>query len=147
MDQDTDLVRKAAEFARMKHGDTLDDSGEPYFEAHVVKVAELLRVVAPDDETLLAAAYLHDTIEDTDTTYAELVQSFGGEVADLVMEVTQEGQKDSYGYYFPRLHSQRGITLKFADRLSNLTRMESWSPQRQAQYLRKSRFWKTDPPS
>jgi (p)ppGpp synthase/HD superfamily hydrolase len=104
-----------------------------------------LRVVAPEDENLIAAGYLHDTIEDTETTYAELVEAFNRDVADLIMEVTQEGRKDRFGYYFPRLESQRGVTLKFADRLSNLTRMQSWSPKRRAQYLRKSRFWRTAP--
>lgn len=145
MESDTDLVRRAAAFARAKHGDTIDDSGELVFHAHLEKVAELLRVVAPEDANLIAAGYLHDTIEDTETTYDELVEAFNRDVADLVMEVTQEGRKDRYGYYFPRLHSQRGITLKFADRLSNVTRMQSWSPQRRNQYLRKSRFWKTAP--
>jgi (p)ppGpp synthase/HD superfamily hydrolase len=142
---DTELVRRAAEFARAKHGDTLDDNEALVFDSHVAKVAELLRVVAPGDENLIAAGYLHDTIEDTETTYAELLDAFNRDVADLVMEVTQEGRKDSCGYYFPRLQSQRGITLKFADRLSNLTRMQSWSPKRREQYLRKSRFWRTAP--
>jgi (p)ppGpp synthase/HD superfamily hydrolase len=145
MQQDTELVRRAAEFARAKHGDTLDDNGEVFFDAHLEKVAGLLRVVAPEDENLIAAGYLHDTIEDTETTYAELVEAFNRDVADLIMEVTQEGRKDRFGYYFPRLESQRGVTLKFADRLSNLTRMQSWSPKRRAQYLRKSRFWRTAP--
>ena len=142
MTQGTAIVRRAAEFARAKHGDTLDDNGQLFFDAHPAKVAELLNVVAPKDENLIAAGYLHDTVEDTDTTYEELIEVFNRDVADLVMEVTQEGRKDNYGYYFPRLHSQRGITLKFADRLSNLSRLESWSPQRRDQYLRKSQFWR-----
>ncbi len=145
MTQDTELVRRAAEFARAKHGDTLDDNGELFFDAHLKKVAELLKVVTPDDENLIAAGYLHDTLEDTDTTYEELVEAFNRDIADLVMEVTQEGRKDSFGYYFPRLESQRGITLKFADRLSNLSRLQSWNQKRRAQYLKKSRFWKTSP--
>jgi (p)ppGpp synthase/HD superfamily hydrolase len=145
MTQDSELVRRAAEFARAKHGDTLDDNGQVFFDAHPAKVADLLKVVAPDDENLIAAGYLHDTVEDTDATYAELVQEFNQDIADLVMEVTQEGRKDSFGYYFPRLQSQRAITLKFADRLSNLTRLQSWNQKRRAQYLRKSRFWKTSP--
>jgi (p)ppGpp synthase/HD superfamily hydrolase len=97
MQQDTELVRRAAEFARAKHGDTLDDNGEVFFDAHLEKVAGLLRVVAPEDENLIAAGYLHDTIEDTETTYAELVEAFNRDVADLIMEVTQEGRKDRFG--------------------------------------------------
>jgi (p)ppGpp synthase/HD superfamily hydrolase len=119
MTEDADVVQRAAAFARAKHGDTLDDDGKLFFEAHLAKVADLLRVVTPDDHNLIAAGYLHDTLEDTDTTYEELVEEFGRDVADLVLEVTQEGRNDSYGYY--------------------------WSPKRRAQYLRTSRFWRTGP--
>lgn len=58
------------------------------------------------------------------------------------MEVTHEGQKDEYGYYFPRLKTKEGIMLKFADRLSNLSRMDNWNERRVAHYIKKSRFWK-----
>ena len=60
------------------------------------------------------------------------------------MEVTHEGRKDEIGYYFPRLKTQRGIVLKFADRISNLSRMESWDDNRKNHYLRKSKFWKSE---
>jgi (p)ppGpp synthase/HD superfamily hydrolase len=94
---------------------------------------------------VLAAAYLHDTIEDTIIgTYGTLERMFGKEVADLVMEVTHDGQPDQKGYYFPRLHSQKAIMIKFADRLSNLSRMSSWDQKRKDQYLRKSKFWKSE---
>ncbi len=92
----------------------------------------------------MSAGLLHDTIEDTNTTYEELVQFFGNRVADLVMEVTHEGQKNSKGFYFPRLKSKEGILIKFADRLSNLSRMSTWNEDRKAQYLRKSNFWKME---
>ena len=94
-----------------------------------------------NDPNLLAAAYLHDVVEDCGVTYEDLVREFNQDIADLVMEVTHEGDKTK-GYYFPRLHSKRGIMLKFADRLSNISRMDSWSESRQNQYLRKSKFWK-----
>ena len=67
-------------------------------------------------------------------------------IADLVMEVTHEGSKDKYGYYFPRLKTTRGIILKFADRLSNLTRMGAWDDDRIDQYIRRSKFWRDPPP-
>jgi len=136
------IVKKAIKFARNKHGDVKDDCGKNYFEAHVLPVYKILRVVAKDDKNLLCAAILHDTIEDTNTGWCELSTEFGDDVANLVFEVTHEGEKDT-GYYFPRLQSRRAILLKFADRLSNLSRMESWSTKRQEQYLRKSKFWKT----
>ena len=139
---DIRLEERAYLFAMNKHKDHKDDSGKAYFFSHVNQVANLIREITEDSE-LVAAAYLHDTIEDTQTTYEELEKEFGKRVADLVMEVTHDGQKDNIGYYFPRLHSKDGIVLKFADRLSNLSRMEPWDIARQEHYLKKSKFWKS----
>jgi len=138
-----DKLLKAIAFAQEKHRGQLDDSGKDYFEEHCLQVYNILNTVT-EDQNLLCAALLHDTYEDTDTTYEEVLQIFGRDIADLVNEVTQEGQKDSKGYYFPRLKTERGILLKFADRLSNLSRMEAWDNKRREQYLRKSKFWKSE---
>lgn len=129
------------EFARKRHKGQLDDNGEDYYKAHILPVFRTLDALT-DDEALLAAALLHDTLEDTETSYEELVKVFGQEVADIVNEVTHEGAKDDYGFYFPRLYSQKGIMLKFADRLSNISRMQSWDEKRKQQYLKRSKFWK-----
>jgi len=136
----TDLETRAHDFAKKKHGDTLDDSGKIYFEAHVCQVVKLVKDVT-NDESLIAAAYLHDTLEDTETTYAELEKEFGPKIAGLVHELTHEGTREK-GYYFPRLKSEGAILIKFADRLSNLSRMDAWTPERRAAYFRKSRFWR-----
>ncbi len=137
------LPLKALKFATIKHRGQLDDTNKPYI-IHPCQVVDILRKVAPNDENLLCAGYLHDTIEDTKTTYEELVGEFGQDVADLVMEVTHEGSKEKKGYYFPRLKTQRGIMLKFADRLSNISRMEAWDEERKAHYLKRSKFWKSE---
>jgi (p)ppGpp synthase/HD superfamily hydrolase len=137
-------INEASEFAHKKHGNQKDDNGLSYFQAHVVKVADIVRLVAPNDTNLIKAAYLHDTIEDTHTTYDELKQKFGHDVADLVLEVSHEGSK-KVGYYFPRLHTQRGIVLKFCDRLNNISRMEPWGRERKEHYIRKSKFWRSEP--
>jgi len=138
-----DKLLKAIAFAQEKHRGQLDDSGKDYFEEHCLQVYNILNTVT-EDQNLLCAALLHDTYEDTDTTYEEVLQIFGRDIADLVNEVTQEGQKDSKGYYFPRLKTERGILLKFADRLSNLSRMEAWDDKRREYYLKKSKFWKSE---
>ncbi len=138
-----DKLLKAIAFAQEKHRGQLDDSGKDYFEEHCLQVYNILNTVT-EDQNLLCAALLHDTYEDTDTTYEEVLRIFGKDIADLVNEVTQEGQKDSKGYYFPRLKTQRGIMLKFADRLSNLSRMEAWDDKRREHYLKKSKFWKSE---
>lgn len=138
-----DILKKAFNFAREKHMGQLDDEGDEYFFAHLCPVVDILKQVT-DDETILAAAYLHDTLEDTDTDFRDLVINFGNEVADLVLEVTHSGEKDQKGYYFPFLKTKNGILIKFADRLSNLSRMSGWDDKRQAQYLRKSKFWSSE---
>lgn len=132
-----DKVTKAFWFAMDKHVGQLDDSGESYFYAHLCQVYAVIREICPTDHNLACAALLHDTIEDTNTTYEELIKHFNQDVADLVLELT----KDKNGN-FPRLKSKRAILIKFADRLSNLSRMDCWSEDRQKKYLNKSKFWK-----
>ena len=137
------LEEKALEFASIKHEGQLDDQGRPYFFAHIIQVYSLLKDVT-DDEEVLCVGILHDIIEDTDTTYEELVHEFTKEIADLVMEVTYDGDRET-GRYFPRLHSHKAIVVKFADRLSNLVRMVDWPGDWQEDYLRQSCFWPTEP--
>ncbi|MEQ1676621.1 MAG: HD domain-containing protein [Chitinophagaceae bacterium] len=141
MTLNVDLVDIAYNFAQQKHRGQQDDGGADYFLAHVVQVFNILRKVT-DNQDILAAALLHDTLEDTETTYEELVNTFGIPVANLVMEVTHEGNSKD-GYYFPRLHSQHGIMIKMADRLSNISRMEPWDEKRREKYLKKTKFWKS----
>ncbi len=136
------VINKARKFATLKHAGQFDDDGLPYIQHPQRVVAILEHVTDIGDTDVRAAAWLHDTLEDTKTTYLELVSEFGYAVANLVMEVTHKGQKDSNGYYFPNLHSREAIMIKFADRLDNLSRMENWEPKRREQYLAKSRFWK-----
>ena len=137
------LTFKARVFARIKHAGQVDDCGKDYYEVHLQQVFYILLQITGDQD-ILSAGLLHDTLEDTQTTYEELVEHFGKRVADLVNEVTHEGKKDKKGFYFPRLKSRDAILLKFADRLSNLSRMESWTPDRQVHYLKKSKFWKSE---
>jgi len=139
-----ELINKAYLFAKKKHGNQLDDEGKNYFTFHVYRVYRCLETLVPGEYELLCAALLHDTLEDTETTYAELVKEFGKDIAELVNEVTHEGKPDEKGFFFPRLNSKRGIMLKFADRLSNLSRMNSWNIKRAEQYLRKSKFWRSE---
>jgi GTP pyrophosphokinase len=137
------LEDKALEFAAEKHKGQLDDQGRPYFFAHIVQVHGLLNEVTDDEETL-CAGLLHDILEDTETTYEELIREFNKEIADLVMELTYEGDNDS-GRYFPRLRTRKAVVVKFADRLSNLARMVDWPGDWQQDYMDESKFWSTEP--
>lgn len=135
------LLWEADGYAEKAHeGQFRDDGVTPYM-THPRQVATIIAQVT-DDENMIAAALLHDVIEDTAITYEDLVIDFGEDIANLVNEVSHEGKPDSKGYYFPRLKTQRGIMLKFADRLSNLSDMASWDEKRREHYLRKSKFWK-----
>jgi (p)ppGpp synthase/HD superfamily hydrolase len=91
----------------------------------------------PQDESLLAAGYLHDVMEDCSVTYEELKREFNQDIADLVKEVT----KSKYNT-FPHLSTRRGVMLKFADRLANLSMMDDKDEQWQKRYIEKSKFWK-----
>ncbi len=134
-------IRRAKEFAEAAHFGQKDDSGKDYFVAHIITIVEAISCFT-DDTDVICAAILHDTIEDTKTTVRELVENFGERVADLVMEVTHEGEKDDYGYYFPRLKTADGILIKLCDRASNVSRMQPWNNGRRQQYLKRTKFWK-----
>jgi (p)ppGpp synthase/HD superfamily hydrolase len=136
------IIKKAQEFAKLKHKGQLDTDNKDYYKAHLEVVGNIIQLIT-DDENIIASAYLHDTLEDTDTTYKELVKTFNETIAEYVYEMTHRGDKDK-GYYFPNLKSKNAILIKFADRLSNLSRMNNWNEERQNQYIRKSKFWKTN---
>lgn len=128
------ILADAYKYARHAHEGQLDDDGTDHFD-HCEAVAEIIELVMPHDVNLLAAAYLHDTLEDTDTTEQQLRQLFNDDVADLVIEVTKvDGE-------FLNLKTERGVILKYADRLHNLSRMQVWSKEKRAKYVNKSKFW------
>lgn len=139
-----DIIHKAAAFAAKAHAGQFRDNGVTPFILHPAKVSMILSVVCPDDPELIAAAWLHDTVEDTDTTFAQLLDEFGPEVMKLVAEVTHIKPADGPAY-FPNLKTRRGAILKFADRLSNLADMDGWDEKRQDKYIAKSTFWKNKP--
>src|ERR1700738_3482956 len=86
------LVSEAADFAARRHSGMARKGrgNEPYIN-HLAEVANLLATATDGtDAELVAAGWLHDTIEDTDTTREELSQDFGRRVADLGAEVTHD---------------------------------------------------------
>lgn len=84
------IWQKAASFAAHAHRNQIrKDNRTPYF-AHCVRVAFTVRdVFACEDHVAIAAAFLHDTIEDTTTDYDDLAERFGPEVADCVAALTK----------------------------------------------------------
>src|SRR2546421_13052674 len=81
------LLNRAYVYAMKAHGEQKRASGDPYF-THPLEVAAILTELKLDDATI-AAALLHDTIEDTPTTRAEIDQVFGPDIGHLVEGLTK----------------------------------------------------------
>jgi len=88
--EQSEVIKKAYEFAKERHGEQRRKTGEPYV-IHPLKVALILSDLGMDSQTIVAAL-LHDLIEDTETTYEEIKEEFGQVVADLVEGVTKIGK-------------------------------------------------------
>ncbi len=138
--RDVKIIQKAYEYAKAKHGDQLRKSGEPYI-IHPVQVAYTLATLGMDDNTI-RAALLHDVLEDTDTTYADLEKEFNSEVAYMVDGVTklsklqyasvEEQQVENYRKMFLAMGKDiRVILIKLADRLHNMRTLKYLSRDRQ----------------
>ena len=119
--------RDAARYAAQAHAGQQRSGGKPYI-SHPVRVANLVRKYKDSAklDKLLSAAFLHDTIEDTDTTEEQLRKMFGDLVATLVTELTSDKEKiEKLGkaeYLTQKMinMSSWGLVIKLADRLDNV---------------------------
>ena len=84
---DMDLIERAYRYADGKHKDQLRKSGEPYI-IHPLAVAEIVAEIGLDSDAI-AAALLHDCLEDTDASFEEISRLFGETIAELVEGVTK----------------------------------------------------------
>ena len=132
------LLRRAWEVGAAAHAGQTRKSGEPYI-THPVAVAEVLAELGLDVETLIAAI-LHDTIEDTPLTRAEITREFGESVAELVDGVTkldklhvrdrQEAAAESFRKKLLAMSRDlRVIMIKLADRLHNMRTLGAQSAE------------------
>ncbi len=142
-----DLIRRAYAYGMAMHEGQFRKSGEPYF-THPVAVAAILTEQRLDDATLITAL-LHDTIEDTKSTYAEVERQFGVEVAELVdgvtkltnlqLSSTETKQAENFRKLFMAMSKDlRVILVKLADRLHNMRTIKSMRPEKQAQKARET---------
>jgi (p)ppGpp synthase/HD superfamily hydrolase len=138
---------RAVHFAAIKHKGQRrkGENAEPYIN-HLAEVAETLAFhTEGQDWNLVIAGLLHDTLEDTNTTYEELVAAFGHDVADLVKEVTDDKslpktERKRLQIENARYKSARAKMLKIADKLSNLNSIlnsppKDWSLERKREYF------------
>src|SRR5262245_46333038 len=143
---DIGLVIRALEFAAKKHRmqRRKDSDASPYIN-HPIALMRVLCIGGILDPAILAAAALHDTIEDTETTRAELEAEFGAKVADLVVEMTDDKSLPKMARKRLQIeHAQRmseeGALVKLADKICNLRDMavsppEGWNLERRIEYF------------
>ena len=143
----SDNIRKAYAYGKKMHEGQVRQSGDPYF-SHPIAVAAILTEQRLDDATLITAL-LHDTIEDTKSTFTELSQLFGPEVADLVDGVTKltnlqlssahSKQAENFRKLFMAMSKDlRVILVKLADRLHNMRTIKSMKQEKQHQKARET---------
>ena len=142
-----DLIRQAYAYGTKMHEGQFRKSGEAYF-THPVAVAAILTEQHLDDATIITAL-LHDTIEDTKSTYTEVERLFGHEVAELVDGVTKltnlqlssthSQQAENFRKLFMAMSKDlRVILVKLADRLHNMRTIKSMKVEKQAQKARET---------
>lgn len=141
------LLIRATAFAAYKHRNQRrkDVDESPYIN-HPVALADVLANEGNiDDEAVLIAAILHDTIEDTETSSDELVAQFGRTIADIVGEVTDDKslpkaeRKRLQVEHAPHI-SERAKLVKLADKICNLRDIAAsppagWSLERKREYF------------
>ena len=144
---DLEIVIRAAAFAAHKHRDQRrkDADATPYIN-HPLTLARVLSVEGSiDDAVTLAAALLHDTIEDTETTPDELEAEFGAEIRRIVEEVTDDkrlakaDRKQKQIDHAARI-SPKAQLVKLADKIANLRDVatsppERWTLERRQEYF------------
>ena len=132
-----DLLNRAYVYAMRAHGEQKRASGDPYI-SHPLEVAAILTRLKLDDATI-AAALLHDTIEDTDATRAEIDRLFGHEIGLLVEGLTKLKRLDLVSKEAKQAENLRKLLLaiaddvrvlliKLADRLHNMRTLEYQPP-------------------
>ncbi len=133
-----DLLNRAYVYAMRAHGEQKRDSGDPYF-SHPLQVAAILTDLKLDDATI-AAALLHDTIEDTDATRTEIDRLFGHDIGVLVEGLTKLKKLDLVSKEAKQAENLRKLLLaiaddvrvlliKLADRLHNMRTLSHRPPE------------------
>ena len=144
---DISLIRKAWEFCVSHHEGQTRASGEPYI-VHPLEVAEVLAEMKLD-ATAIAAALLHDAVEDTPATSQEIGERFGDQVAHIVEGVTkidkiqfanrEDRQAENVRKMLLAMVSDvRVVLIKLADRLHNMRTLEHLKPERQEAIARET---------
>ena len=146
-DADIEKLHKCYVYAAQQHRGQIRQSGEAYF-SHPLHVAYILAEMNMDMDSIVAGV-LHDTIEDTDTTYELIADMFGSDVAFLVEAVSkiskipfqskEEKQAESFRKMIISMSDDvRVIIIKLADRLHNMRTIDSLREDKQKRIARET---------
>ena len=144
---DLEIIRKAWAFCLQQHEGQKRASGEPYV-IHPLEVAQVLAELKMDS-TAIAAGLLHDAVEDTDVTSAEIAKRFGEQVAHIVEGVTKldkikfANREDHQAENIRKMllamvTDVRVVIIKLADRLHNMRTLEHLKPEKQQKIARET---------
>jgi GTP pyrophosphokinase len=144
---DLEIIRKAWQFCLQQHQGQKRASGEPYI-IHPLEVAQVLAELKMDS-TAIAAGLLHDAVEDTNVTSAEIAKRFGEQVAHIVEGVTkldkikfanrEDHQAENIRKMLLAMVTDiRVVIIKLADRLHNMRTLEHLKPEKQQKIARET---------
>ena len=144
---DTELIRRAYEYAENAHREQIRKSGEPYF-VHPASVAGIITDLRLDTASV-CAGLLHDVLEDTEASQAEMQSSFGNEIATIVDGVTKLGKinftsrEDRQAESFRKMvvamaQDLRVLLIKLCDRLDNMRTLDHMKPEAQERIARET---------
>lgn len=147
-DADEEILNKAYVYAMQKHGKQKRASGDPYF-SHPLEVAAILTEMKLDEATIVVAL-LHDTIEDTSATRAEIDELFGEQIGRLVEGLTKIEQLDLISRKAKQAENLRKLLLavaddvrvllvKLADRLHNMRTLDHVPPEKRQRIAEETR--------
>lgn len=142
------ITNKALELAREKHKGQMRKNNTPVeYITHPINVANLVKKYANNAvniDDLVSSAYLHDTLEDTNTTYEELICNFGNIISNLVKELTnndvlkKEMGKTKYLSMKMANMSEDALIIKLCDRLDNVSSLYDTNKAFIDKYLRET---------
>ena len=141
------LILKAAHFSAQKHSTQRrkDENASPYINHPISVALAIAQIGGVDDPEILAAALLHDTLEDTETTPEELEAEFGKKVCEYVLDVSDDktlppDERKRRQIEHAKQISKGAALIKLGDKISNVTDVinsppEDWDINRRKEYL------------
>ena len=145
-----ELVKSAELLAKKKHAGQFRKDDTTPFSKHIEDVVNRLKSLGVVDEEILCAGWLHDTIEDTETSFDDLYDQFGSEIAVLVsslskdMSLTRKKREQAYVKQLKESSSNAKL-IKLCDISANLSDLKNWdtSKSKKLRKVKKVRHYLT----